>query len=276
MSRSPFRSRASQMRRRRMTLALQLGDSPDSPAMAIESCEPDSIETASNPLDLHPYQTPVESFGELQDYLSSQKSVTWLLTGDSLAADAFEGGAHLAQFLPGLIRSQERHHDVFIVTDRQNDCLENLARDLDSRVIRFAPQVVILTIGPKEFVASQTSGPTFESLFHSTVQRMRDRGITVIIHLPPCFSRRTESIAVDEQIRLEEIRNCTKESGALLIDQCSTWETEYKTDSNTPNRPPLADREILDIAKQMLHKMGLSRKSSVAIADLGAEEAPIR
>ncbi len=277
MSRSIYRSRASLTRRRRMTLALQLEAASKA---SLEQCNPDPLPKVFRDQVIPPVprgnrNPPIESIEAFQEFLARQNSVTWLLTGDSLAGDTTEGGIHLANLLPGLIRNQNRQHDVFIVTDRRNDLLENLVRDLDDRVLRFAPQVVILTIGPAEILNQRNSLLELESLFHEAIQRMQDCGITVIVNLPPCFSLRDEPDAVNHLIRLEGIRSCSKELGVLLIDHWSAWEREHKSDWYCADRIHPSDQGILEISQQIMREMGLYRDFPVAAAKSEANGPPV-
>lgn len=216
-------------------------------AVTILPAEDETQETA----DLTPFQRCVRSAAGL----------TWVIAGDSLESDVSHGRdwrSFSGRLTDHVRNTLGRRDDVFIVhtaPDRRVAAVDGDA----PRLLRFQPDVVLLSIGPREADAGKRGLLAFERYLTALITSLAAASVTLVLTTPP-LTPAEDGTSVVQLIYVEAIRALAAEYDVDLIDHFAHWETAatsigglerwFEAESTQPGRighEQLARRTISDL-----------------------------
>ncbi|WP_437201684.1 hypothetical protein [Planctomicrobium sp. SH664] len=258
-------------RRRRMLIALSHYSPP--PEEAESSTQPHAAPKL--PTSAEPHLTSDNRpDSELTRKLRRLRNPIWVFTGDSLGSPHQKAAVPLSlvsvfarqlrQAIPGV------HHTIANTTT-PGATIRDIALDYERRIGRFDVDILFLICSPQELQQSAESLIEFEEQCHQLVRQARSRGALVIVNLPPQIDGLTDSLPVDQLIRLEALRAAMLEAGALVVDHWSHWERAAKPSWSSEG---FATRQGLEeMTKFLLHDLHLRSSASLpSQTDNSAEE----
>jgi|GEM_PF-827005 len=164
---------------------------------------------------------------DVRNRLKRVEPVTWLFAGDSLFSD--ETGARdwrsVAGHFTNRIRWElRRFPDTVVTTALPGMLMHELLGDLESRCLRFQPDVVFLFVGPLESAAGSSRLPMYERAMVEMIDRIREAGGIPVLNTIPLPVRFDDSGRVDHQVYTEATRGIAAEHDVPLIDHAQRWE----------------------------------------------------
>lgn len=157
----------------------------------------------------------------------------WLFCGDSL----YERGRQRADsptFARAAVRGLRQRAGTakwrFVSTLLPEITLRDLLQQYETRIGRFAPQVVVISCGYRELSHPEAGLLEFERGFHELLARAQQSGAEVVVNTPPWQSLPGGASRVDQLIRLEGLCACAVEAEALLVDHWGHWERRSAAD----------------------------------------------
>ncbi|MFN0052670.1 MAG: SGNH/GDSL hydrolase family protein [Planctomycetales bacterium] len=153
---------------------------------------------------------------------------TWVFTGDSITHGALftEGWRSYPEHFSERVRWElRRFHDVVINTAICGERSGGLLANLEQRVLRFRPDVVMVMVGMNDAVAGPSGRDDFRGNLVELVGRLREAGAIPVlqtpnlIYIPNCGNRG------DVPAYVEIIRVVAELVEVPLIDHWRHWET---------------------------------------------------
>lgn len=193
-------------------------------------------------------------------WLASRPEATWLFAGDSLthAGRRIGRGGTFDGFLTRIVRDHlNRSRDLFLNVSSPGQTLWQVAHELDQRVLRFQPDIVLLVCGPGELEDHNRTLVEFERMFQRLVRRLNEAGAAVVVNTPPAPLRHGAPVPTDRLIRLEALRGCAMESSALMVDHWEFWEQGAAADWYRSDGVYPADRGGVELARRFVEELGL-------------------
>lgn len=164
--------------------------------------------------------------GEWITLLAGPKPLTWLFTGDSITHGAAHTNGwrsypeHFAERLRWELR---RPRDIVINTGSSGDRLPKMLTDLESRVLRFKPDVVSLKFGMNDCLASAAGHSPFREALPDVYQKVTAAGALVILHTPNLIYYPADPARQDLLAYVEIIREFAADRKLTLIDHYAHW-----------------------------------------------------
>lgn len=256
MARSPYRPANCSTRRRR--LAIRLSHDAD----AVRSF---TSSGASRSFALETVLSASDVGTGFLKLVESESPLTWLFAGDSLSAAGRQParGGSFVSYLVRMIRDRiGRTADAFVTTAAPEQRLAEVLEDLQNQVVRFGPDIVVLSCGLMELLHLPETSLAYESAFHQLIQKIHERGAVAIINTPPYVLLSDETQLADRLIRLEAIRACAVESLSLLVDHWAHWEVQATPDWYRSDGIHSAERGAVEMARLFVHELRLDQLES--------------
>jgi acyl-CoA thioesterase-1 len=159
------------------------------------------------------------------DFISRDEPITWLFTGDSVTAGVrhLHGHRDYTQLFAELIRwERRRDRDVIVNTAVGGSTIDDLAGDLDHRVLRFRPDVVIVGTGFNDTRNEAGGVEPFRARYREVVDRCAG---SVFVAQTPNGSMPTASAHVLPHLPAytQVIRDIAAERDLTLVDHAAVW-----------------------------------------------------
>jgi len=168
----------------------------------------------------------------IRDLLDDPAPRTWLFTGDSLGFDVRMAGRSWAEHFGDVIRTRlNRKLDVVLDSTMSDGLLTGLRQDAEWRVLRFQPDVVVITPG----LADVSLGPGHREDFRSTLEELvlflQDEGCMVILSTPPSVfppAGATIQDVYDLPAYAGLIRDVARKCDIVLADHFARWQVTLR------------------------------------------------
>lgn len=168
----------------------------------------------------------------IRDLLDDPVPRTWLFTGDSLGFDVRQAGRSWAEHFGDVIRTRlNRKLDVVLDSTMSDGLLTGLRQDAEWRVLRFQPDVVVITPG----LADVSLGPGHREDFRNTLEELvlflQDEGCMVILSTPPSVSLpagATIQDVYDLPAYAGLIRDVARKCDIVLADHFARWQVTLR------------------------------------------------
>ncbi|MEV0826634.1 SGNH/GDSL hydrolase family protein [Nonomuraea rubra] len=159
------------------------------------------------------------------ELVAREEPITWLFTGDSVTAGVrhVHGHRDYTQLFAERIRWElRRDRDVIVNTAVGGSTIDDVAGDLDHRVLRFRPDVVVLGVGFNDTRNEAAGIEPFLACYQEVVDRCGD---AVFVAQTPNGSMPTASAHVLPHLPAYTavIREIAAERGLPLVDHAAVW-----------------------------------------------------
>ncbi|MEV1169893.1 GDSL-type esterase/lipase family protein [Nonomuraea sp. NPDC049784] len=159
------------------------------------------------------------------EMLSRETPITWLFTGDSVTAGVrhLHGHRDYTQLFAERIRWElRRDRDVIVNTAVGGSTIDDVAGDLEHRVLRFRPDVVVVGVGFNDTRNEAAGVEPFRARYQEVVDRC---GEPVFVAQTPNGSMPTASAHVLPHLPAYTtvIREIAAERGLTLVDHAAVW-----------------------------------------------------
>lgn len=214
---------ASGRRRRLLALRSAVGFEPIPEEIDPELREHSADSEPAEASDRDSADTPVDRLRHLVDDPAPR---TWLFAGDRLGFGSKHARRGWIEHFSDVVRGHlARSLDVVLDTTTDEARCDRLLRNLDWRILRFQPDVVLLMPGPGEVSQLAFDEARFGEILSNLVARLREEGCEVVLcTLPPLKStskelrQRLESLA-------HHVRTVAADSETVLVDHARHWKT---------------------------------------------------
>lgn len=177
----------------------------------------------------------VPNFKTVKRLLDGDKPVTWMFAGESAAsaADLAQGRRNFTDHFSERIRTElGRMLDVIINSGSTGETCSNLAKHLESRVLRFHPEVVSLLIGRNDAERGLAGREEFQNSLEQIVQMIREAGAILVLHTPNLIDTTRADHLSDLPGYVDIIRDVAKAYNLPLVDHWAHWK-EHKPDTES-------------------------------------------
>jgi lysophospholipase L1-like esterase len=169
-----------------------------------------------------------ESLAFVTCLLTGSLPVTWVFTGDSITHGALytEGWRSFPEHFAERVRWELRRvNDVVINTGVFGERSTGLLANLEARVLRFRPEVVLVLIGMNDAVFGTAGRSLFRDNLLDLVGRIREGGAIPVLQTPNAIYDRNAAPWEDLPAYVDIIRDVSHESESPLIDHWRHWHT---------------------------------------------------
>lgn len=197
-----------------------------------ETATPDTPSPASDP-----ELSTADDTTRIQELLEDVQPRTWVFTGDCLGFDVQHARRDWTEHFSDYIREQlRRTHDIILNSTVTNSTIDRLRRDIEWRVLRFQPDVVIITPGLEDCIAHGTE-KDFKTSLLDLVEFLHNEGCMVVLSTPPCpvlsdSSRQGDGNTI-RKTAVSHIRDVATECGTVLSDHYSHWQVALEEHGST-------------------------------------------
>lgn len=159
--------------------------------------------------------------------LRGAQPATWVFTGDSITHGALftEGWRSFPELFSERVRWElRRFHDVVINTGVCGEKTDGLLESLESRVLRFRPDVVMILIGMNDALAGPAGRETFRQNLEELVGQLRESDTIPVLQTPNRVYGPNALTRSDLPAYVQIIRDVAEDSEVPLIDHWKHWE----------------------------------------------------
>lgn len=157
----------------------------------------------------------------VRDLLDDPTPRTWVFSGDSLGFGVRHAKRGWVEHFSDLIKGEYgRPHDVILDTSIRDATLEGLKTNLDWRVLRFQPDVVILTTGVSGRSTSPDSIEQVGTMLAEVAGRLDEEGCIVVLCTPPSVVLQPAESIIN---CVERIRATAEQTDSILVDNFQRW-----------------------------------------------------
>ena len=165
-----------------------------------------------------------------------ERGITWVFIGGSITQGARHtlGSRSYPEHFAERVRwEMSRYQDVVINTGVTNDTTDGALRQLESRILRFKPDVVSIMYGLNDCVAGEAGRETFHGNLVELISRVREAGAIPLLHTPNPIQPKGASWAKrsDLPAYLEIIREVAAAEQAAFVDHFLHWR-QLKPEAN--------------------------------------------
>lgn len=170
---------------------------------------------------------PTPELAAIRDLLAGQAPLTWVFTGDSITHGALHtlGWRSYPEHFAERVRWElRRMRDIVINSGISGERTGGLLADLEWRVLRFQPSVVLIMIGMNDCTAGPDGHESFRRDLKSLVERARDAGALPILNTPNTVYTANASGRADLPAYAEIVRAVAGEEHVALVDHWNYWQ----------------------------------------------------
>lgn len=171
-----------------------------------------------------PRRTIETTLERIRQLIDDPAPRTWLFAGDSLGFGSKHAKRGWIEHFSDVIRGHlGRSLDVILDTTTDEARCDRLLRNIDWRILRFQPDVILLMPGSGEVSQLTFDADRLHQSLIALVDRLREEGCEVVLcTLPPLRSTSGELTKRLETLA-SHVRAVAAESGALLVDHAERW-----------------------------------------------------
>jgi len=159
--------------------------------------------------------------------LRGAQPATWVFTGDSITHGALftEGWRSFPELFSERVRWElRRFHDVVINTGVCGEKSAGLLESLESRVLRFRPDVVMILIGMNDALAGPAGRDAFRENLEELVGQLRESDTIPVLQTPNQVYSPNALTRSDLPAYVDIIRQVADDCEVPLIDHWGHWE----------------------------------------------------
>ncbi len=208
--------------------------------------------------------------GRLRTLLGKPGPLTWVMCGDSLRLPSSgvrewrSSAGRITEYLHGRM---SRSHDVLVDTATPGMRIEKLIPVLWQRVLKFRPDVVLISIGQGEAEAGLEGLEEFERRLAMLVETLQKTGIVTAVSTPPLAASVDSDEIVLQLVYAEATRATAAEYDLPLVDHWAHWE-QHATEGDVTS--------WYDGETWVPGKLGHVEIARRIVKDLGLQDRPIR
>lgn len=132
------------------------------------------------------------AIAHIRDSIENKRPLSWVFTGERYPVE--QGGLSIAEGVGSYLRDRfDRSHETVVDTSIYRTSITLLEENLEARILRHDPNVVVLTIGPGQLRIDQRLGD-ISSLARILCTLERNHVVPVIVAPPPLVSSRRNPI----------------------------------------------------------------------------------
>jgi len=169
----------------------------------------------------------LKDFQKLTCLLAGASPVTWVFAGDSITHGALytEGWRCFSEQFTERVRWELRRlYDVVINTGVVGETSTGMLANLQSRVLRFCPEVVLVLIGVNDALAGPDGQSLFRDNLHEIVRQIRQVGGFAILQTPNAVYPQHSRFLRNLPAYVAVIRDVAHESQTMLVDHFRHWQ----------------------------------------------------
>lgn len=171
----------------------------------------------------------------IRELLEDVQPRTWVFTGDNLGFEVQQALRGWIEHFSDFIQQKlERKQDIVLNSSFADSTIEHLLNDVEWRILRFQPDVVLLMPSSAECAERSEDDRFRETLQHLT-DRLHEEGCTVVLNTPPCPANASHSVTKTMKTAASRIRAVADQSGAVLADHFSHWQATVQKDGAKAN-----------------------------------------
>jgi acyl-CoA thioesterase-1 len=171
----------------------------------------------------------------IQELLDDVQPRTWVFTGDNLGFEVQQALRGWIEHFSDFIQQKlERKQDIILNSSFADSTIEHLLNDVEWRILRFQPDVVLLMPSPAE-CAARGEDEKFRKTLQQLTDRLHEEGCTVVLNTPPCPANAGHSVTKTMKTAASRIRAVADQSGAVLSDHFSHWQATVQHDGANAN-----------------------------------------
>ncbi|MBI1314893.1 hypothetical protein GC176_26660 [bacterium] len=159
---------------------------------------------------------------------------TWLFAGDSLGFGSKHAKRGWIEHFSDVIRGHlSRSLDVVLDTTTDEARCDRLLRNLDWRILRFQPDIVILMPGPGEVSQLGFDAARLHEALSTLVERLREDGCEVVLCTLPPLQSTSDELAERLETLAAHVRDVAAATQMVLVDHAERWRITAETDPTT-------------------------------------------
>ena len=178
----------------------------------------------------------VSNDGErIRELIEDVQPRTWVFAGDNLGFQVEQARRGWIEHFSDFIRERvQRSQDIILNSSFAHSTVEHLLRDVDWRILRFQPDVVLLMPSPEE-CAQRGNTDEFRDTLSQLTDRLHEEGCTVVLNTPPCPANASFSDTKAMKTAASRVRAVASQTGAVLADHSSHWQATIEHDGSNAN-----------------------------------------
>ena len=162
----------------------------------------------------------------VQRLMQDTAPITWVFTGDSITHGSLktEGQRSYPEHFSERVRwEMRRFEDVVINTGVCNERSEGLLAAIDSRILRFQPEVAFILIGMNDCIAGLRGREQFRKNLTAIVERLRENSVLPVLQTPNLIYTPNASSRTDLPAYIQIIREVAVQMETALVDHWNDW-----------------------------------------------------
>lgn len=187
---------------------------------------------------------------------------TWVFTGDGFGFETRLARRSWIEHFTDVVRSRlARGKDVVLDTTASRSSFASLLRNLDWQVLRFQPDVVVISAGPDDVLRAETSRDSLQAALTELTEFLNDEGCVVILCSPPLAAGLSRQQA---EPLLDTLRSVAEQCQTVFVDHYAMWQTyQAKTGGqldlldSSETVPSAAGHRKL--ARDLINELGIAR-----------------
>lgn len=182
-----------------------------------------------------PVNSSASDTERIQEILEDVQPRTWIFAGDNLGFEVQQARRGWIEHFSDFIKERlTRKHDMILNSTFAGSTVARLIEEVEWRVLRFQPDVVLIMPSPDE-CATYGDQDEFREHLLRLVESFHNEGCMVVLNTPPCPA--TAGNAEKEKLKTaaSRIRSVADQSGAVLSDHFSHWQTTLQRDGDQAN-----------------------------------------
>lgn len=171
----------------------------------------------------------------IRELIEDVQPRTWVFAGDNLGFQVEEARrGWIEHFSDFLHERMDRKQDIILNSSFSDSSIEHLIRDVDWRILRFQPDVVLIMPSADECSQFGITDDFREALSELT-DRLHEEGCTVVLNTPPCPANASFSDTKAMKTAASRVRAVASKTGAVLADHFSHWQATIEHDGSNAN-----------------------------------------
>lgn len=171
----------------------------------------------------------------IRELLDGVDPRTWVFTGDNLGFEVQQARRGWIEHFSDFIHEKlERKHDIILNSSVADSTIEHLLKDVEWRILRFQPDVVLLMPSANECM-QRGEDIEFRNVLQQLTDRLHEEGCTVVLNTPPCPANASHSATRVMKTAASRIRAVASDSGVVLADHFSHWQVTVEQDGVNAN-----------------------------------------
>ena len=162
------------------------------------------------------------ALSRLSRALRRKTPATWVFTGDSTSAEGIDA-RFSRQLFDGISQAWKRPSDISIESSAPALNVSDVRRQLYQRVMRFQPEVIVLSLGLPESSHLTNGLRIFENNLFEIAETLRQSDSVLLINTPPRVGEFNGELTARVQEYVDTLRSACAEWDMLLINHWENW-----------------------------------------------------